>query len=84
MLPLMALGGNGGRPLLRVRAQSGQAVLSLHGLSRGVSAELRQQIQARLYAMYGDRFHFEVQQSTPSELRITLQSTHRQSGEAYA
>jgi signal transduction histidine kinase len=84
MLPLMALGGSGGRPLLRVRVQSGQVVLSLHGLSRGVSVELRQQIQARLYAMYGDRFHFEFQPSTPSQLRITLQSTHRPSGEVYA
>jgi signal transduction histidine kinase len=84
MLPLMALGGNGGRPLLRVRAESGQAVLSLHGLSRGVSVELRQQVQGRLYALYGKRFHFEFQPSTPNQLRITLQSTHTQAGETYA
>jgi hypothetical protein len=73
MLRLLALGGDGGRPLLRVRAESGQTVLSLHGLSRSVSAELSQQIRARLYALYGERFHFESRLPTPQQLRITLQ-----------
>jgi hypothetical protein len=75
MLPLMALGGDGGRPMLRVRVQSRQTVLSLHGLSQNVSPELRQQIRARLYAIYGERFHFESHLSIPYQLRITLQPT---------
>ena len=84
MLPLMALGGERGRPMLRVRAESGQVVLSLHGLSRRVSAELSQQVQGRLYALYGERFHFESHLSTPNQLRITLQTTPILSGEAHA
>jgi hypothetical protein len=84
MLPLMALGGDGGRPMLRVRLESEQAVLSLYGLSRSVSAELRQQVQSRLYALYGKRFCFEFHLSTPNQLRITLQPTPITSGETYA
>jgi signal transduction histidine kinase len=75
MLPLMALGGDGGRPMLRVRAESGQAVLSLHGLSRNVSAELNQQVRGRLYALYGERFEFDSHPSTTNQLRISLHST---------
>jgi signal transduction histidine kinase len=84
MLPLMALGGDGGRPLLRVRAQSGQTVLSLHGLSRSVTAELSQQVQGRLYALYGERFHFESHLSTSHQLRITLWPTPTPPGESHA
>jgi Histidine kinase len=84
MLPLMALGGEGGRPMLRVRVERGQAVLSLHGLSRSVSAELSQQVQGRLYALYGERFHFVSHPSTPNQLRITLQPAPIPSGEVYA
>jgi hypothetical protein len=84
ILPLMALSGVGGRPMLRVRAESGQAILSLHGLSRSVSAELSLQARGRLYALYGDRFHFESHLSTPNQLRITLQPTPIPSGEIYA
>jgi hypothetical protein len=83
MLPLMALGG-GGRPMLRVRMQSGQVVLSLHGLSRKVSAELSQQVQGRLYALYGTSFQFESPVSKPNQLKITLQSTPTLPGEAHA
>jgi hypothetical protein len=75
MLPLMALGGDGGRPMLRVQVQSGETVLSLYGLSRSVSAELRQQISGRLHALYGERFRFECPLSTPHQLRITLHPT---------
>jgi hypothetical protein len=84
MLPLMALGGDGGRPMLRVRAESGQTVISLHGLSRSVSAELSQQVQGRLYALYGERFHFESHLSTSHQLRITLQPTPTPPGESHA
>jgi hypothetical protein len=71
MLPLLALGGEGGRPLMRIRAESGQTVLSMHGLMRDVSDDLRQTIRARLYTLYGDRFQFD----TPlSSLAITLKS----------
>jgi signal transduction histidine kinase len=75
ILPLMALGGDGGRPMLRVRAESDQVVLTLHGLSRSLSAELSQQVQGRLYALYGKRFKFEPHLSNPKQLRITLQTT---------
>ncbi len=84
MLPLMALGGDGGRPMLRLRSESEQAVLSLHGLSRSVSPELSQQVQSRLYALYGKRFNFESHLSTPNQLRITLQPIPIPSGEIYA
>jgi signal transduction histidine kinase len=83
MLPLMALGG-GGRPMLRVRAVGGHRVLSLHRLSRGVSAELLQQIKGRLYALYGDRFLCEFQLTTPHQLTITLQPPSIPSGESRA
>jgi hypothetical protein len=83
MLPLMALGGDGGRPMLRFRAESGRAILSLHGLSRSVSAELSQQVRSRLYALYGERFHFEFAPSNPNQLRITL-DPNTQPGETYA
>jgi hypothetical protein len=82
MLRLLALGGGDGRPMLRIRAESGQTVLSLHGLSRGVPAELRQQIRTRLYALYGERFHFDSDSLTPNQLRITVPSTP--SGESNA
>jgi hypothetical protein len=81
MLQLLALGSDRERPMLKVQAESGRAVLSLHGLSRGVSAELRQQIRARLYALYGKRFQFESQSTSHHQLRITLQPTPTPSGE---
>lgn len=83
ILPLMALGGERGRPMLRIRAEREQAVLSLHGLSRRVSADLSQQVQGRLYALYGERFHFESPPSSPNQLRITLQPTPIPSGESH-
>jgi len=82
MLPLMALGGDGGRPMLRVRVRSGEAILSLHGLSHSVPSELSQQVQGRLYALYGDRFQFDFPASTINQLRITLQSAQTIPGEA--
>jgi Histidine kinase len=73
MLQLLALGDDGGQPILRVRAQRGQTVLSLHGFSARVSADLHQQIRARLYALYGERFHVESDLPNPRHLTITLQ-----------
>ena len=84
MLPLMALGGDSGRPMLRVQARSGETVLSLYDLSRSVSAELRQQISGRLHALYGERFRFECHLPTPHQLRITLQPTPTLPGESHA
>ncbi len=84
ILPLMALGADGGRPMLRVRLDGGQAVLSLHGLSRSIPAELSQQVQGRLHALYGKRFQFECHVSQPNQLRITLQSVPKQLGVSYA
>jgi hypothetical protein len=83
MLPLMALSAGGGRPMLRVRAESGQVVLSLHGLSRSVSAELSQQVRSRLYALYGERFQFDSHLSTTNQLRITLPSAPTPPREAH-
>jgi len=84
MLPLMALGGDGGRPMLRVQARSGETVLALYNLSRSVSADLRQQISGRLHALYGERFRFECQLPTPHQLSITLQPTSTPPGESHA
>jgi hypothetical protein len=84
MLPLMALGSDGGRPMLRVQTRSGETVLSLYDLSRSVSAELRQQIRGRLHALYGERFRFECHLPTPHQLKITLQPTPTLPGESHA
>jgi Histidine kinase len=84
MLQLLALGGAGGRPMLRVQAQGEQTVLSLHGFSLSVSAELRQQIRARLYALYGERFDVDSHVLTAQHLRITLQPFSTPSGESHA
>jgi signal transduction histidine kinase len=83
MLPLMALGGDGARPMLRFRAKSGEAILSLHGLSRGVPAELSQQVRGRLHSLYGERFQFDSSLSATNQLRITLRPTNTRPGEAY-
>jgi signal transduction histidine kinase len=84
ILPLMALGGDGGRPMMRVLTERGQAVLALHGLSRSLPTELSQQVQGRLYALYGKRFQFEFHSSSPTQLRITLQPTPTPPGETHA
>lgn len=84
MLQLLGLGGVGGRPMLRVRSQNGQTVLSLHGFSLSISIEFRQQMRARLYALYGERFDVESQLSYPHQLRITLQPLSIASGESHA
>jgi hypothetical protein len=72
MLQLLALGGDDEPAILRVRADRGQTVLSLHGLSRSVSAELHQQVRTRLYALYGERFQFDSDFPNPDQVRITL------------
>jgi hypothetical protein len=81
MLRLLALGGDSGRPMLRVREESGQHVVSMYGLSRRVSAELHQQIRTRLYALYGERCHFEYLPAHPNQLKITLPPTLTPPGE---
>jgi hypothetical protein len=83
MLPLLALGGDGGRPLLRVRAEGGQMVLTLDGLSRSVSAELLQQLRTRLYALYGEGFQIERHLPATHQLKITL-TTSTPSGGSHA
>ncbi len=72
MLRLLALGGDVGRPMLRVREELGQTVLSLHGVCRSVPAELQQQIRTRLYALYGGRFVLESDLPSLHQLKITL------------
>ena len=75
MLPLLALGGERGRPLLRARVENGQSVISLHGMAAQVSAELLLQIRTRLHALYGDRFLLETPSPGANQLAITLQAT---------
>jgi hypothetical protein len=74
MLRLLALGGEGGQPTLQVGAEGGQTVLSLHGLSLGISAEFSQQIRTRLQALYGEGFGVESEAPEPRQLRISLQA----------
>jgi hypothetical protein len=72
ILQLLALGGGERPAMLRVRSDSGRTILSLHGLSRSVPTELRQQMRARLYALYGERFQFDNQLPGPNQLKVTL------------
>jgi len=72
ILQLLALGGGERPAMLRVRICSGRTILSLHGLSRSVPTELRQQMRARLYALYGERFQFDNQLTGPNQLKVTL------------
>jgi hypothetical protein len=71
MLPLLALSGEHGRPLLEVRRDEQRLLLSLNGLSRGVSPDLYQQMQSRLRALYGERFSID-HESLTHQLTITL------------
>jgi hypothetical protein len=45
---------------------------------------LRQQIRARLYALYGEGFVFESQAPTPHQLRIMLPLPSIPTGESHA
>jgi hypothetical protein len=83
MLQLLALGGDGRQSLLRFGTEGERTVLSLHGLSRTVPAELRRQLQARLYALYGERFQFESDPPAPHQVRITLPAPTLPLGELY-
>lgn len=75
MLPLLALGGENGRPLLRVRSEGGRTVISLQGLAAEIPAALAQQIRARLRVLHGDHFSVESGSSAVHQLAITLQET---------
>jgi hypothetical protein len=57
--------------------------LSLHGFSARVSADLRQQIRARLYALYGERFDVESDLPNPHQLTITIQPISTPTGGSY-
>jgi hypothetical protein len=59
VLPLLALGGRAGRPMLTVQSADGATTLSLEGLVRGASPELLQQLRARLRVLYGERFRVD-------------------------
>jgi signal transduction histidine kinase len=83
MLPLLLLGGNSGRPLLRIRHENGQAILSLHGLVENISPELRQQTRSRLYSLYAERYRFECVSAVPQQLRITIPLVPTPLGETY-
>ena len=79
MLPLLALGGERSRPMLRIQNHNGRTVLSLHGFGVTLSAELRQQIMARLRALYGDRFELETPPFPANHLAIVLQPARESS-----
>ena len=72
MLRLLALGGGGGRPLLRFRAEAGKSILQMLGLTEQMSEELRQQVHARLRTLHGDAFTLDYSPSTPTQLTIVL------------
>ncbi len=78
MLPLLALGGADGRPLLRVEVNQRSTTLSIYGLARGVSAELLQQLRVRLQVLYGSRFEINPTAAAGNGLLIALSggSTH--------
>lgn len=84
ILPLMALSGECGQPMLRVQAAGGQAVLSFLGLSRSISSQFRQQVNGRLYALYGENFAFEPGFSGAPEIRIVLRSATHPLGDTSA
>jgi signal transduction histidine kinase len=73
MLPLLALGGETGRPVLRAQTGSGRTVISLHGLAAQIPADLKQQIQARLRVLYGENFILDGGSPAGQGLAITLQ-----------
>ncbi|HEY6458102.1 MAG TPA: histidine kinase [Steroidobacteraceae bacterium] len=72
MLRLLALGGEGGRPLLRVRTEPTHTVLSLHGLTCDIPPELRQHINASLGALHGDGFELDCLPEPPTQILIRL------------
>jgi signal transduction histidine kinase len=72
MLRLLALGGEGGRPLLRVRTEPTHTALSLHGLTCAVPPDLRQHINASLGALHGARFEFDCVPEPPTQILIKL------------
>jgi Histidine kinase len=81
MLPLLALGGEGRRPLLRVKAEPHQLVLSLHGLAHGLSVELSQQIRAGLHALYGTDYQIHAPSPESNQLAIILHAHSINTGE---
>jgi hypothetical protein len=83
MLPLLALGGSGGRPMLRARSDGARTVLQLLGLTTTVSADLRQQLQARLQTLYGGQFRLDYSAALPTQLSITLEHGLSTEGEKH-
>jgi hypothetical protein len=83
ILPLLALGGEGGRPVLKARSDGDRIVLSLHGLAQGVSADLMQQMRSRLLALYEGRFDIETGASAHGPLVITLRANPLDTGDKH-
>jgi len=82
MLPLLALGGPNGRPLLRARSENARTVISLHGLAARIPADLRQKIRARLGMIYGEHFSLDDEPSDGHQLAITLFEPETRRGES--
>jgi len=82
MLPLLALGGENGRPLLRASSSGGRTVISLRGLVTQLPAELGQTIRARLGVLYGEHFSLHSGSSLTHRLDITLQEPGTSRGES--
>lgn len=74
ILPLLSLGGTQSRPLLRTKSDQSGTLLQLLGLAHEISTELRQQMHARLQALYGTNFTFDYSDTLPTQLAITLNS----------
>jgi hypothetical protein len=83
MLPLLALGGDGGRPVLRIQTHETCTVLSLHGLAEDVPVNFLQQMRSRLLVLYKERFKIEMGSMTRGSLVITLNADPLNRGEQH-
>lgn len=81
MLPLLALGEDNGRPLLRAVRDRGRTVISLHGLREQLPPMLGHQIRARLRVLYGENFGLESGSAGTHHLAITLREPWTLQGE---
>jgi hypothetical protein len=71
MLPLLALGADGSKPLLTTQAANGRVTLTLSGI-REVSLEFVKLVRTRLQSVYGEAFTVRRNPSTKTALEITL------------
>jgi len=71
MLPLMALGGDGVKSLLKIESSNGRVTLTLSGL-REASPDFLNLLRTRLQGLYGEAFTVKREPSTMTGLEIAL------------